>query len=157
MPSCLPKVPSWLRKNALCLSQSALSNFALYVISFETSHQAPIFRPRAISTKACLPARLLLARPLTLRRLFRWWLRKKRAKKKKNSRAPNNFWEVKPGDSYAASFPWFFISRKMKDPRIRWNWKHIKKRLEKFFFLHYRKFLVGILLSDMCVHWEGPM
>ena len=33
MPSWLPKVPSWLRKNALCLSQSAFSNFALHVIS----------------------------------------------------------------------------------------------------------------------------
>ncbi len=32
MPSWLPKVPSWLRKNALCLSQSAFSNFALHVI-----------------------------------------------------------------------------------------------------------------------------
>ena len=32
MPSWLSKVPSWLRKNALCLSQSALSNFALHVI-----------------------------------------------------------------------------------------------------------------------------
>ena len=32
MPSWLPKVPSWLRKNALCLSQSAFSNFAPYVI-----------------------------------------------------------------------------------------------------------------------------
>ena len=33
MPSWLPKVPSWLRKNALCLSQSAFSNFALHVIN----------------------------------------------------------------------------------------------------------------------------
>ena len=33
MPSWLPKVPSWLRKNVLCLSQSAFSNFAPYVIS----------------------------------------------------------------------------------------------------------------------------
>ena len=33
MPSWLPKVPSWLRKNALCLSQSAFSNFALHVIT----------------------------------------------------------------------------------------------------------------------------
>ena len=33
MPSWLPKVPSWLRKNDLCLSQSALSNFSLYVIN----------------------------------------------------------------------------------------------------------------------------
>ena len=33
MPSWLPKVPSWLRKNALCLSLSAFSNFALHVIS----------------------------------------------------------------------------------------------------------------------------
>ena len=32
MPSWLPKVPSWLRKNAHCLSQSAFSNFAPYVI-----------------------------------------------------------------------------------------------------------------------------
>ena len=32
MPSWLPKVPSWLRKNALCLGQSAFSNFALHVI-----------------------------------------------------------------------------------------------------------------------------
>ena len=32
MPSWLPKVPSWLRKNALCLSQSAFSNFAPHVI-----------------------------------------------------------------------------------------------------------------------------
>ena len=31
MPSWLPKVPSWLRKNILCLSQSAFSNFALHV------------------------------------------------------------------------------------------------------------------------------
>ena len=35
MPSWLPKVPSWLRKNALCLSQSAFSNFAPYVIKWE--------------------------------------------------------------------------------------------------------------------------
>ena len=33
MPYWLPKVPSWLRKNALCLSQSALSNFAVHVIN----------------------------------------------------------------------------------------------------------------------------
>ena len=32
MPSWSPKVPSWLRKNALCLSQSAFSNFAPYMI-----------------------------------------------------------------------------------------------------------------------------
>jgi len=32
MPSWLPKVPSWLRRNTLCLSQSAFSNFAPYVI-----------------------------------------------------------------------------------------------------------------------------
>ena len=32
MPSWLQKLPSWLRKNALRLSQSALSNFAPYVI-----------------------------------------------------------------------------------------------------------------------------
>ena len=32
MPSWLPKVPSWLRKNALCLSETAFSNFALHVI-----------------------------------------------------------------------------------------------------------------------------
>ena len=30
MPSWLPKVPSRLRKDALCLSKSALNNFALY-------------------------------------------------------------------------------------------------------------------------------
>ena len=36
MPSWLPKVPSWLRKNALILSQSAFSNFAPHVISFKT-------------------------------------------------------------------------------------------------------------------------
>ena len=38
MPSWLPKVPSWLRKNALCFSQSAFSNFALHVINCEKSH-----------------------------------------------------------------------------------------------------------------------
>ena len=32
MPSWLPKEPSWLRENALCLSQSAFSNFPLHVI-----------------------------------------------------------------------------------------------------------------------------
>ena len=37
MPSWLPKVPSWLRKNALCLSQSAFSNSAPYVIKFENN------------------------------------------------------------------------------------------------------------------------
>ena len=37
-PSWLPKVPSWswLRKNALCLSQSAFNNFALYVINVDS-------------------------------------------------------------------------------------------------------------------------
>ena len=35
MPSWLPKVPSWLRKNALCLSQSALGNFTRHVITVE--------------------------------------------------------------------------------------------------------------------------
>ena len=29
-------MPSWLRKNALCLSQSAFSNFALHVINYLT-------------------------------------------------------------------------------------------------------------------------
>ena len=38
MPSWLPKVPSWLRKNALCLSQSAFSNFALHVITMCNLH-----------------------------------------------------------------------------------------------------------------------
>lgn len=40
MPSWLPKVPSWLRKNALCLSQSALSNFPPYVIKLLTISSA---------------------------------------------------------------------------------------------------------------------
>ena len=36
MPSWLTKVPSWLRKNALCLSQSAFSKFAPHVIRLKT-------------------------------------------------------------------------------------------------------------------------
>ena len=44
MPSWLPKVPSWLRKNALCLSQSAFSNFALHVIKV----LKPLLFPEAV-------------------------------------------------------------------------------------------------------------
>ena len=41
MPSWLSKVPSWLRKNALCLSQSAFSNFALHVRNSEITYGYP--------------------------------------------------------------------------------------------------------------------
>ena len=37
MPSWLPKVPSWWRKNALCLSQSAFSNFSPHVINADNN------------------------------------------------------------------------------------------------------------------------
>ena len=43
MPSWLPKVPTWLRKNALYLSQSGFSNFALYVINIWNEAGDPNF------------------------------------------------------------------------------------------------------------------
>ena len=47
MPSWLQKVPPWLWRNALCLSQSALINFAPHVISdingFRLSHWYRLF------------------------------------------------------------------------------------------------------------------
>ena len=41
--------PSWLRKNALCLSQSAFSNFALHVITRKTMSYLECFRKTSIS------------------------------------------------------------------------------------------------------------
>ena len=78
MPSWLPKVPSWLRKNALCLSQSAFSNFALHVIKriklflflpelsrslWENLDLGRLYRPHCVRSVLTISVKILPYRP----------------------------------------------------------------------------------------------